>query len=88
MDEWVIVAVFAIIAWAYVRTRGSSSRDAVDELMGEGMSDGLCCFGSKRDAEKAKADLEELARLRERVEVLERIVTDKGYELNKEFDRL
>ena len=48
-------------------------------------------FKNKREAGAAELDedaYEELERLRERVEVLERIVTDEKYHLKKELDQL
>jgi 16S rRNA A1518/A1519 N6-dimethyltransferase RsmA/KsgA/DIM1 with predicted DNA glycosylase/AP lyase activity len=48
-------------------------------------------FKNKREAGVTELDedaYEELERLRERVEVLERIVTDEKYHLKKELDQL
>lgn len=48
-------------------------------------------FKHKRKAAEFKGDdgvYEELDRLRERIEVLEAIVTDEKYNLKKELDRL
>ena len=48
-------------------------------------------FKNKREASEFEGDeavYEELTDLRKRVEVLERIVTDEKYNLQKEIDRL
>lgn len=48
-------------------------------------------FKNKREASATELDeeaYEELDRLRERVEVLERIITDEKYHLKKELDQL
>ena len=48
-------------------------------------------FKHKRESAVADVDgdvYEELDRLRERVEVLERIITDEKYDLKRELDRL
>jgi type II secretory pathway component PulJ len=39
----------------------------------------------RREQEQMPADDERIARLEERVRVLERIVTDSGYELRRQF---
>ncbi len=43
---------------------------------------------NKHDAERDQAGAVELAELRERVNNLERIVTDEGYRLDREFKHL
>jgi len=48
-------------------------------------------FKNKREASEFEGDddvYQELERLRERIEVLERIVTDEKYHLKKELDHL
>lgn len=42
----------------------------------------------RREQERSPADDERIARLEERVRILERIVTDSGYELRRQFHDL
>lgn len=66
------IAIVAIICWAIV------------EITGNGKD------RKKNKADKQRADTlqTEVSELRERVEVLEKIVTDEKYSLHKEFDAL
>jgi len=86
MSSWAIVAIVAIVIWGVV-TVWSRRHDR--ELGVTRDEDGNPVFAPRADgrAEDAEARAE-IARLRERIVVLERIVTDRGYSLGDEIERL
>jgi hypothetical protein len=63
----------AVVAWAVVEVVGNRRHNGKHEAA---------------RAEREAALGEEIAALRQRVEVLERIVTDRGYDLREEIERL
>ncbi|GLR70816.1 hypothetical protein [Agaribacter marinus] len=71
------VAVVAIICWALVSIfRGGQTSGKKEKL-----------FKQRMDDESIKIE-EQLANMSERIAVLEKIVTDEKYSLNKEFENL
>ncbi|MEM0910239.1 MAG: hypothetical protein AAGJ37_04650 [Pseudomonadota bacterium] len=70
------VCIVAIIAWAFVSLFSNHK-------------DGKYSKGKWQSAESKMSDLEsEIAQMNERIQVLEKIVVDEKYELNRKFDEL
>ncbi|WP_026375669.1 hypothetical protein [Aestuariibacter salexigens] len=70
--SWTPVAIVAIIAWAIVQVTGGRKKN-------------------KHDAEylqQTEAMQRHIDALQERIEILEKIVTDEKYDLKKKFDDL
>lgn len=70
------VCIVAIVAWAIVSLFGSHK-------------EGKQSRGKWQNAESKITGLEtEIAQMNERIQVLEKIVVDEKYELNRKFDEL
>ena len=66
------IAIVAIICWAIVELTNGPRAKKKD----------------KQDNQASNRALEEISALKERVETLEKIVTDEKYDLNRQFDDL
>ena len=75
--SWTAVFIVGLICWAIVEmTKGNKSASKKDR----GLISEL-----QQEHEQLKAEIKTMA---ERLAVLEKIVTDEKYQLNKEFDSL
>ena len=70
--SWTPVAIVAIIAWAVVQITGGTRKSKRDK---------------QYDLHSAQMQ-QQIDTLQERIEVLEKIVTDEKYDLKKKFDDL
>ena len=66
------IAIVAIICWAIVELTNGPKSKKKD----------------KQDTQTSDRALEEISALKERVETLEKIVTDEKYDLNRQFNDL
>ena len=83
MDTWAIVATIGIIAWAVVRTRGEPGTKRRRGRHAKDRRDGL---ETTSDHDRQRDAV--IQDLKSRIEVLERIVTDRGYDVRNEFRKL
>ncbi len=77
----VLIAAIASIVTKYMDRKGSGA----DMMFGLGDDDDSLGLGL---GSKNSVSLERLEKLEERVAVLEKIITDRNYDLKEEFDRL
>jgi len=80
----VLVSCMAWVVHAWI-TSGRGSGDVMKKLK-ESLGGDFDDFGDLAGASRKTVD--KIAALEKRVEVLERIVTDRKYELNRELDEL
>lgn len=82
---------YVVVHWAEGNSKACSGRNLFTEIFGESS-----CYTETSESNVSKADLFEqkkadeqtIAELRERIEVLEKIVTDSRYELEQKINRL
>ena len=77
----VLIGGVVSIVTKYMDGKGRSAAD----MLGMGDDDDPLGLGL---GSKNSVSLERLEKLEERVAVLEKIITDRNYDLNEEFDRL
>lgn len=81
MTSWAIVAVIAIIVWGIVQSANARSRSNRNVIVDE---DGNETYVGRPDEDTRR----EIARLQERIKVLERIATDKNSLDTRERERI
>ena len=69
------IAIVALVCWAIVELVNGPRAKKRDKL-------------NKQDTQTSNRVEEEISALKERIETLEKIVTDEKYDLNRQFDDL